>query len=144
MKTEPTPAQRAAIELLRTADQVRRSLADAIEPHGVTFQQYNVLRILRGAAPEPLPTLDIRERLIERMPGITRLLDQLEKRGLVRRERSLDDRRVVHAWITEGGLALLASMDEDVDQADEAALARLDAEEHEALLRLLRKVNGPG
>lgn len=132
-----SPAQEATVALLRTADHVRHVLTAVIEPYGITLQQYNVLRILRGAHPEPLPTLEIGERLIERTPGITRLLDRLEEKGLVRRERWLEDRRLVHGWITDNGRALLAAMDEEVDRADERAVAGLSAVEIRALLRLL-------
>jgi len=136
--------QEAAIALLRTADEVRRRLASAVEPHGVTLQQYNVLRILRGAHPDPLPTLDIRNRMIERMPGITRFLDQLEGRGLVRRARSAEDRRVVLCWITPAGLDLLAAMDDVVDRADEASVGRLDEDELTRLIDLLGAVRTTG
>jgi MarR family transcriptional regulator, organic hydroperoxide resistance regulator len=138
-------AQEAVISMLRTADTVRRRLAHVIEPHGITLQQYNVLRILRGARPDPMPTLEIGERLIERTPGITRLLDRLEEKGLVRRERCATDRRLVHAWITESGLELLATLETPVDQADEAAVAALTPDERIQLLRLLESVRAdPG
>src|SRR5213075_1010020 len=81
-----TRGQEAAVGLMRTADLVHRLLEQALEPSGVTAQQYNVLRILRGARPESLPTLEIAERMIERTPGITRLLDRLEAKKLLRRD----------------------------------------------------------
>lgn len=133
-------AQEATISILRTADVVRRRLASVIEPYGVTYQQYNVLRILRGSHPDPLPTLEIGERLIEQVPGITRLLDRLEEKGLVRRERSADDRRLVHCWITQEALDLLAAMDAEVDQADEESVSGLTAEEAGTIVRLLNVV----
>ncbi len=135
-----SPAQEATVSILRTADVVRRRLVEVVEPHGVTLQQYNVLRILRGAHPHPLPTLEIGERLIERMPGITRLLDRLEEKGLVRRERCSDDRRLVHCWITPAGLELLAAMDDAMDRADDDAVAELDPDETMALTALLERV----
>lgn len=135
-----SPAQEATISILRTADVVRRRLVEVVEPHGVTLQQYNVLRILRGAHPDPLPTLEIGERLIERMPGITRLLDRLEEKALVRRERCSDDRRLVHCWITPAGLELLAAMDDAMDRADDDAVAELDTAEMETLAALLDRV----
>ena len=137
-------AQEAAVAILRTADAVRQRLAAAVEPHGLTLQQYNVLRILRGAHPEPLATLDIRERMIERSPGITRFVDQLDELGLLRRERSADDRRVVHCWITERGLELLAGMDAEVDRADDQALAALDEAQLGVLVDLLDRVRADG
>ncbi len=137
-----SPAQEATIAILRTANVVRRRLAEVVEPHGVTLQQYNVLRIVRGAAPEPLPTLEVGERLIERTPGVTRLLDRLEEKGLVRRERSREDRRLVHVWITRAGLDLLRGLDEAVDAADESAVGALDREQIKQLSALLETVRG--
>ena len=81
--------------LLRTADLARRALGAVVEEHAITPQQYNVLRILRGAGASGLPTLEIADRMIEESPGITRLLDRLEAKGLVRRERCPHDRRQV-------------------------------------------------
>lgn len=133
-------AQEASIALLRTADRVRRSIARVFEPTGITFQQYNVLRILRGAHPEPLPTLEIRHRLIEEAPGITRLVDRLEELGLIARARCADDRRLVHCRITEEGLALLARLDPAVDAADDGSMKNLDADELQALIDALAVV----
>jgi DNA-binding MarR family transcriptional regulator len=135
-----TAAQEATISILRTADVVRRRLVEVVEPHGVTLQQYNVLRILRGKHPDPLPTLEIGERLIERMPGITRLLDRLEEKALVRRERCSGDRRLVHCWIMPAGLELLATMDGAMDRADDDAVAELDRGELATLTSLLERV----
>lgn len=130
-------AQEATVAVLRTADVIRRSLGRIVERSGLTLQQYNVLRILRGAHPNPLPTLEIGERLIEQAPGITRLLDRLEQKGLVRRERSAEDRRLVHASITPDALELLAGLDADVDAADDAAMSPLAPDEIRELSRLL-------
>src|SRR6202022_2294276 len=74
--------QQATLSLLGTAAAVKRRLAQVIEPYGITPQQYNVLRILRGAGPSGLPTLTIGERMIEQTPGTTRLVDRLERKGL--------------------------------------------------------------
>jgi DNA-binding MarR family transcriptional regulator len=135
-------AAEATIAILRTADVVRGRLAEVIEPSGVTLQQYNVLRILRGSSPDPLPTLEIGERLIERVPGVTRLLDRLEEKRLVRRERCADDRRRVHCWITEEGLALLAALDEPVDRVDRECLAALTDGQLQLLIESLDIVRG--
>ncbi|HEY8021884.1 MAG TPA: MarR family transcriptional regulator, partial [Thermoanaerobaculia bacterium] len=85
--------QESVIAVLRTADLLRRRLSQASEPHGITFQQYNVLRILRGAGGEGLPTLAIGERMVEQAPGVTRLLDRLEAKGLATRSRGESDHR---------------------------------------------------
>jgi DNA-binding MarR family transcriptional regulator len=131
--------QEAAVRLLQAADVVRRRMSAAIEPYGVTIQQYNVLRILRGAG-EPLPILAIAERMLEHTPGITRLLDRIEAKGLVARVRNAKDRRVYHCSITEAGLALLVSMDAAVDEVDEAAVGDLAPGEVSELLRMLKIV----
>ncbi len=133
-------AEEAALALLRTADRLRQFHASVIEPHGVTSQQYNVLRILRGAHPAPLPTLEIGQRLIERDPGITRLLDRLAQKGLVTRVRCPEDRRRVDCSITESGLTLLAEMDPVVDQANRRAIAALDQPEIATLVGLLDRL----
>ena len=139
-----SPAEEAFVAILRTADVLRRRMARIIEPHGITPQQYNVLRILRGAHPDPLPTLEIRERMIEEAPGITRLVDGLERRGLIERERAEDDRRRVDCWITGDGLALLEELDEEVDAADEATADGLSTRDVRSLLRILEVIRGSG
>src|SRR6478672_1287777 len=111
-----TRRQEAAIALLRTADVVRRRMAQIVEAHGVTLQQYNVLRIVAGAGKDGIPTLDIAERMIERTPGITRLLDRLEARKLVRRERCPSDRRQVLCWLTAPGQELIREMSGPIDK----------------------------
>src|SRR3954449_5749780 len=102
--------QQATLGLLRTSDALKRSLAQVIEPHGITPQQYNVLRILRGAGPDGLPTLTIGERMIEQTPGVTRLVDRLERKGLVTRAPCPTDRRRVFCRITPKGLDLLTEL----------------------------------
>ena len=133
-------AQEASIALLRTADVLRRTLGAVTGPEDLTVQQYNVLRILRGAGAEGLPTLEIGERMIEQAPGVTRLLDRLEAKSLVRRVRCLHDRRQVFCHITDEGLALLAKLDRPVDRADEAGMSGLTKAETQALIALLDKV----
>jgi MarR family transcriptional regulator, organic hydroperoxide resistance regulator len=132
--------QQAVVALLRTADVARRHLAAVVEPHGITAQQYNVLRILRGAGEEGLPTLEIATRMIEQTPGITRLLDRLEAKELVRRERCREDRRQMLCWISAEGLRLLAALDAPVDAADRALVARLSRAQLDGLLAALDRV----
>lgn len=133
-------ARRVIVSLLGSADATRRFLEGVVRDHGLTLQQYNVLRILRGAAPEPLPTMEIGERMIEKTPGVTRFLDRLEGRGLVRRERSPDDRRRVHAWIADEGLELLERMDAEVDAADRRTIEGLSSGTVSALVEALRRI----
>ena len=132
-----------AVALMRTSDLIRRAVAAVIETRGITLQQYNVLRILRGAGSDGLPTLEIAERMIEQTPGITRLLDRLEAKKLVRRERCPTDRRQVTCRITDAGLALLATLDAPVAEAERVALSGLSPLQLEQLILLLdRTRNG--
>jgi DNA-binding MarR family transcriptional regulator len=112
-----TPAEEAVVSVMRTAALVRRAFAARIEPLGLSVAQYNVLRILRGAGAEGLPTLAVRDRLIEEAPGITRLIDKLEASGFVRRDRTGSDRRCVRCQITPAGNALLDRLDPVVHAA---------------------------
>jgi len=132
--------QEATVALLRTADMVRREIGRLVEPHGITLQQFNVLRILRGAGADGMPTLEIAARMVEETPGITRLMDRLEAKQLVRRKRCATDRRQVLCWITPEGLRLLAGLDEPIAAGDRAALASLDARTLETLIRSLDAV----
>jgi DNA-binding MarR family transcriptional regulator len=129
-----------AVALLRTADLVRRHAAATVEPHGITLQQFNVLRILRGAGGEGMPTLEVAARMIEQTPGVTRLLDRLEAKGLVRRQRCPKDRRQHLCWITEQGSGLLANLDAPMVKANQASLKGLSAAEQEELIRLLDRL----
>ena len=135
-----SPAHEAVVSVLRTAALVQRQLALVVERGGVTLQQYNVLRILRGAGQEGLPTLAIRDRMIEEAAGITRLLDKLERAGYVVRERCTPDRRQVLCRITDSGSAVLARLDAPVDALNEAALSTLEPSEQKKLIELLAAV----
>ena len=129
-----------AVSILRTAALLERHFAQVVARTGVTIQQYNVLRILRGAGSEGLPTLVIRDRMIHEAPGITRLLDKLEKAGLARRERTASDRRQVFCFITEQGLAVVNELEQEMRDADEAAVGNLSDAEQRQLLTLLEGV----
>jgi MarR family transcriptional regulator, organic hydroperoxide resistance regulator len=133
-------SQEGVVALLRTADVIRRYIARVLEPYGITPQQFNVLRILRGAGPEGTPTLTIAERMIEEAPGITRLLDRLEAKGMVSRQRCPEDRRQVLCHATPQALDLLGRIDTAMDQADDTALGTLSEEEKTQLIRLLDAV----
>jgi DNA-binding MarR family transcriptional regulator len=132
--------QEVLVALLRTADVVRRAISRVLEPYDITPQQYNVLRILRGAGEQGLPTLEIADRMIEQAPGVTRLLDRLEAKGWVRRQRCPEDRRQVLCWLTPAGLDLVTQLDEPVESADAEAVAELSPEEQDHLLKLLDAV----
>lgn len=141
-------SQEAYVALLRTADDSKRYVGEVLEPAGVTLQQYNVLRILRGAGEEGLPTLTVAERMIERTPGVTRLIDRMERKGWVTRRRCTEDRRRVWCNITPEGLALLESLDRPIDGIDDVFAAVLEPDEIEQLVGYLDRVraamNGVG
>lgn len=132
-----SPSHEAAVALLRTAELVRRSVAIVVEPYGITPQQYNVLRILRGAGENGLPTLEIAERMIEQTPGITRLIDRLENKELVSRERCRTDRRQVFCRITPTGLEVLDRLEAPVREAEEVALGEFTKPQLRQLIALL-------
>ena len=137
------PEEAAFLELCRTTDLLSRRLAGLLKTVDLSANQYNVLRILRGAE-EGLPCGEIGNRMITRDPDITRLLDRLEKRGLIERWRDTNDRRVVMARITPEGRELLAGMDEPVREAHRKQLGHLGRERLRALTELLRLARGEG
>lgn len=130
------------INLVLTNEAVRwrvgNVLADRVE--GLTLPQYNALRILRGAGREGLPTLEIAERMMERTPGVTRMLDRLEAKGLVERERSTADRRQVLCKLTKEGTKTVRVLDRPIDANNERMFAALEPHEQRELIRLLDRV----
>lgn len=133
--------QELFLALLRTAAVVKRPVAKVVEAHDLSLAQYNVLRILRGAGDDGLPTLTIRERMIEEAAGITRLIDKLEASGMVRRERGASsDRRQVFCRITEGGLKVLVELDPLVTAATDETLLSFDDARLDELLVILEEV----
>lgn len=135
-----SPTAEAVVALARTSDLARRQLTAVVGARGVTLQQYNVLRILRGAGGEGLPTLEIAGRMIEQAPGVTRLLDRLEAKKLVRRERCEQDRRQVLCWVTPAGLEVLAPLDGPVLEAGQRFMAPLGARDLATFVRLLDRL----
>ncbi|HNV04034.1 MAG TPA: MarR family transcriptional regulator [Vicinamibacterales bacterium] len=136
-------AHRTVVAVLRAADLLRRRTAAIVEPAGITTQQFNVLRILRGAragGEDALPTLEVGSRMIEQTPGVTRLLDRLEAKGLVSRRRCPEDRRQHRCRITPRGLGLLAALDDPILEDSRQALRRLTARQQAALAGLLDAV----
>src|SRR3954470_15494355 len=132
--------QEAALALLKTADLVRRHVAKVIGPHNLSLEQYNVLRILRGAGDAGMATLEVSSRMIEQTPAITRLLNKLETKKLVRRERCPEDRRQVLCRITNAGLHLLAGLDDQVESANQEVFTRLSAAEVKSLIAHLDRM----
>jgi DNA-binding MarR family transcriptional regulator len=132
-----SPQEEGVVALVRTADVLRRVLTQVVEPHGITLQQYNVLRILRGAAEDGLPTLEIASRMIEHAPGVTRLLDRLLAKQLVRRQRSAEDRREIRCWIEPAGIRLLTTLEDAVQDGARRFMKPLAASELAAFVTFL-------
>ena len=124
------------LDMLRTTDMLSRGLIAVLKSEDLSTNQYNVLRILRGA-PEGLPCGEVGNRMITRDPDITRLLDRLEKRDLILRTREIKDRRTVTARITPEGLKLLARLDQPVQETHRKQLGHLGRERLRALSELL-------
>jgi DNA-binding MarR family transcriptional regulator len=132
-----------ALALVRTADESRRFMEILIAPLGISAEQYNVLRILRGAGEKGLPTLEIAARLLERTPGITRLVDKLEAKDLIRRARCATDRRQVFCTITPAGVELLNNLDEPARFQAQYFFRGLSAAQIDTLIDLLDLVRYP-
>lgn len=137
-----SPTQEAALNVLRTNDQLQIRFTRLFRDHGITSSQYNVLRILRGEG-KPLPILEIANRTVTVVPGITGLIDRLERAGFVRRERCATDRRVIYVALTDQGAKTLAELDEPVLALHEKLLGHLSRDELKELTRLLEKVREP-
>ncbi len=130
------PEEMAFLDLLRTTDMLSRGLIHVLKAEELSATQYNVLRILRGS-PEGLACGEIASRMITRDPDVTRLLDRLEKRGLISRCRETKDRRTVMARITPEGFKLLARLDEPVQAGHRRQLGHLGRERLRLLTELL-------
>jgi DNA-binding MarR family transcriptional regulator len=132
------PEEAAFLDLLRATDMLSRGLITVLKAEDLSPTQYNVLRILRGA-PEGLPCGEIGSRMITRDPDITRLLDRLEKRGLIVRSRESKDRRMVTARIMPLGLKVLGRLDEPVQETHRKQLGHLGRDRLRALTELLHQ-----
>ncbi len=135
--------EEAGLNLIRTTDCVRFPFDRLFADNGISDPQYNVLRILRGHGGRGLPCTEITAQMISRMPDMTRLVDRLEKGGLVRRCRTADDRRVVLICIMPAGLALLSRLDQPVHDLHKQTLGHLTRNELAELSRLLVKARTP-
>jgi len=129
--------EEAFVALQRTADRLQRRVAEMLKQHGLSPTQYNALRILRGAGPEGLPCREAAERMINRDPDMTRLLDRLERRGLVERNRQHSDRRVITTRITNTGLDLLKGLDRPVEDFHRQLLGSIGEAKLQLLVQLL-------
>jgi DNA-binding MarR family transcriptional regulator len=138
-----TLEQEAFLGLWRTYDRLRALEDELFAHHDLTPQQYNALRLLRRDHPAPTRTLDLAARLVSRAPDITRLLDKLEQRGLIARDRPADNRRVVWVGITAAGIALLDDLRGPVRGCHARQVGHLPRTDLEALVALLRAARLP-
>jgi len=138
-QTKPfaTPEEEAVVSLARTAGLFEWQMSEMLKPHGISPTQYNALRILRGAGKQGWACSEIGERMINRDPDITRLLDRLERRGLVERSREKKDRRVITARITPAGLDLLGTLDRPLEEFHKKMLGHMRGHGLDSLIRLL-------
>src|SRR3954468_11818314 len=137
--------EEAALNLSRTFEVVQQKLSETLKPHQLTGTQYNILRILRGAGSEGVTCSQAAERMVNHDPDITRLLDRMEARKLVARERSREDRRVVVTRITREGLDLVNSLDAPVSVALRRHLGHIGKEKLSQLIDILESLrDGPG
>ena len=127
----------ALLSIERTAAILSHGVAEALRRYDVTPTQYNVLRILRGAGERGLCRNDVRDRLVAKVPDVTRLLDRMEEMELVERERDSADRRMVFTRLTRKGAQLLARIDEPVARLHQRQLGHLGAAKLRTLIDLL-------
>lgn len=137
------PEEEAALNVQRTAQALQRPAEGLMKEHGLSESSYNVLRILRGSYPKGLPCYEISSRMVFAVPDVTRLTDRLLKRGLVERERSTEDRRVVLTRATPAGVDLVNSLDAPMETLLKEQLGHLDAGELATLIQLLEKARTP-
>ena len=131
------------LNVLRASATLMAGLSELLRPAGLTQPQYNVLRILRGAGQAGLPSGEIGERMLSRDPDVTRLIDRMEKLGLVVRERATADRRVVIVRITGHGLDVVDGLDQDMLILHENQLGHLGEERMRLLIDILQDVWNP-
>lgn len=129
--------QEALLNIVRTSAKMLDAMDELLKPYGITHTQYNVLRILRGAEPKGLCRNELRDRMLTRMPDVTRLLDRMEEAGLVARFRDNDDRRMVSTRITDAGRRMLDELEEPVTQFQKQRIGHLTDEQLETLVELL-------
>lgn len=135
--------EEAYLNLQRTTAQLSQAMTELLKEHDLTPTQYNVLRILRGAGTAGLTAGEIGERMITRDPDVTRLLDRLERRGLVERWRCTEDRRVVWTRITAAGLDAIGPLDRPVEELHLALLRHMGDDRLRQLVELLEVARDP-
>jgi len=130
-------AQEAQLSVIRTGALFMDEIEQFLKPYGITATQYNVLRILRGSEPNGLCRNELRDRMLTRMPDMTRLLDRLEEAGLVARERQDEDRRMVRSRISSAGIELLADLDNVTQDEEKRRFGHLNDQQLRTLIDLL-------
>ncbi len=143
-KPFPSPRSEALLGILRTAAVIDHHLGEALKPYKITTTQYNLLRILRGAGKKGLCGREVAERLISRVPDVSRLLDRTEEAKLIRRERDPVDRRQVTARITDKGLALLGRVTPELEAVERQRFGRIDPTVLQGLIAALNDVRNGG
>lgn len=138
-KSFKSEGQKLNLNLIHTYSWLTNKQKGYYEDHGLTMQQYNVLRILRGHFPEPYSTHMIRERMLDTMSDVSRIVDRLCRKGLVNSTKCKTDRRLVDVVISEEGLNLLKSMDASIDKL-EIMFDNLSVKEQVLLNELLDKI----
>src|SRR5215207_4812921 len=136
--------EEAMLSITRTAAVLEHGVAQALRPHEITPTQYNVLRILRGAGQDGLCRHEVGERLVRRVPDVTRLLDRMEDGALIARRRGEDDRRYVATYITAKGLSLLATIDNEICAIHQQQIGHVDGRSLKVLIDVLAKVRARG
>lgn len=141
-QTKPFTSLQQEVELniIRTSAVLQDEIEQFLKPYGVTGTQYNVLRILRGSEPNGLCRNELRDRMLTRMPDVTRLLDRMEEAGLVARTRENDDRRMVRTRITAEGLELLAELDKLPPEAHSKRFQNIDPQQLRTLIDVLTTI----
>jgi DNA-binding MarR family transcriptional regulator len=129
--------EEALLNIVRTSATMTDEMEELLKERGITNTQYNVLRILRGAEPEGLCRNELRDRMLTRMPDVTRLLDRMEEAGLVARSRDNEDRRLVSTRITDAGRKLVDELDAPVHDFHARRLAHMSEEQLQTLVDLL-------
>ena len=133
--------QKSIVNLIYTYNWVVEKIKEYLSAEDITLQQYNILRILRGSFPEPLSTLQIRDRMLDKMSDTSRIVDRLLMKGLVRKNTSKTDKRLVEVYITDEGKTLLAKLDQQNEQMD-SVINGLSEDEMNEFNNLLDKIRG--
>jgi DNA-binding MarR family transcriptional regulator len=135
-----SPEEEVILNIAHTAEYLTSAISSVLKSADLTMTQYNVLRILRGAGAEGLTCGEISERMVTKESDITRLLDRVESRNFISRERPANNRRIVIARITDEGQDILAALDEPIDELNRSLVGHLGTEKQTNLNDLLESV----